>query len=70
MLSPRAIAMQGLGYGPRLVAMQGLWPVDSFGGLGLARQRVRVPRELMQADEDDVLLLIAAAHVAAIGRLQ
>lgn len=31
----RAIATQGLGYSARLVAVQGLWPVDvrvSFGG--------------------------------------
>lgn len=28
MLIPRAIALQGVGYPPRLLALQGLYPVD------------------------------------------
>ena len=28
MLSPRAIALQGIGFRPRLVALQGLYPQD------------------------------------------
>lgn len=71
MLSPRAIAVQGLGgYSRRLVAVQGLWPADDGGGgLVFGRRRVALPRALARIDEDDALLLLAAAHVAAMGRL-
>jgi len=30
-LNPRAVALQGLGRSPRLVAVQGLWPEESEG---------------------------------------
>lgn len=33
-LTPRAIATLGIGYGPRLVALLGLWPTGSKGGGG------------------------------------
>lgn len=29
-LSPRAVALQGLGFVPRLVALQGLWPASPY----------------------------------------
>jgi hypothetical protein len=32
MLNPRAIAVQGIGYSPRLVSVQGLWPVSVESG--------------------------------------
>ena len=62
-LSARSIALQGVGFGPRHVALQGLVPVAVFlpGG-----RRVRLPRAMVDAhklgaiDEDDSLLLIAA----------
>lgn len=62
-LNARSIALQGVGFGPRHVALQGLVPLVGFlpGG-----RRVRLPRALVAAhrlgaiDEDDSLLLIAA----------
>ncbi len=73
-LSPRAIAVQGLGYSTRLVAVQGLWPDAGTGGSGVLR--VRIPRRTVEAtrlrliDEDDTLLVIAGALTAGAGRLQ
>jgi hypothetical protein len=58
--------MQGLGRTSRLVAVQGLWPVQGFGS-GAGRGRFRVPDELidaqrrMQMGADELLLLIAGA---------
>jgi hypothetical protein len=47
-LSPRAIAVQGIGYTPRLVAVQGLWPFSAgdtdTGGGGRWRGRTRRAR--------------------------
>jgi hypothetical protein len=57
-LSPRLIAMDGLGGGPRLVAVRGLWPAaapvephhpDYSGGLRHRRRRRR--------EEDEAILL-------------
>jgi len=61
-LSPRAIAMQGLGSSTRLVAVQGLWPAGAaFTGAGISRsQRASVPltyaRARLIGDEDEILL--------------
>jgi hypothetical protein len=61
-LSPRAIAVQGLGFSPRLVAMQGLWPhATSFPNM--AARRIR---EQTQFNDDDEVLLLFAAAVAII----
>lgn len=30
MLDPRAIALEGLGFSPRLIAVRGLWPDDTI----------------------------------------
>jgi hypothetical protein len=57
-LKPRAIALQGVGYSPRLVAVQGLWPVEE------KRLEPPVTRHLPQRKkrrrdtDDDVLLFI------------
>jgi hypothetical protein len=72
-LSPRAIAVQGIGRSPRLVAVQGLWPDSAFAG---GRRRVRLPRELIDAqamrviDEDDTMLLLTVSLAAGAGLLQ
>ena len=73
-LSPRAIAVQGIGFSPRLVSVHGLWPdTGSYGG---GVRRMRLPRSLVDAqrialiDEDDVLLTIAAALSVGAGSLQ
>ena len=34
MISPRTVALQGIGSSALLVAVQGLWPVDSAGASG------------------------------------
>ena len=73
-LSPRAIAVQGIGRSPRLVAVQGLWPDSAF--TGGRRRRVRLPRELIDAqalrtiDEDDTMLLLTVSLAAGAGLLQ
>ncbi len=76
MLNPHAIAVQGLGYTPRLAAAQGLANVDivvppivvedTISGYG-ARPMVRVPVPsfVQLIDEDDLLLLCAAGMIAA-----
>ena len=65
MLSPRSIAMQGLGRGARHTALQGLVPETAappfVGGGGRPMRDVR-----RREDEDvEVLLYIVAAAVAA-----
>ena len=75
-LSPRAIALQGIGRPPRLVAVQGLWPDRATASGVYGVRRVRLPQPLIDAqarreiDEDDTLLLLAASVVAGCGRLQ
>jgi hypothetical protein len=63
MLSPRAIALQGLGFGVALVAMQGLLPIpapvsqfDTSVG-GSHRHDAPAARRLAQAREEDEALL-------------
>ena len=71
-LSPRAIAVQGLGFGPRLVSVHGLWPVAEppqppvFGG-----GRFPVPPDLLAGfrrrllAEDELMLMMASAILSA-----
>jgi hypothetical protein len=71
-LSPRAIAVQGLGFGQRLVSVHGLWPVAEtpqqpvFGG-----GRFPVPPDLLAGfrrrllAEDELLLMMASAILGA-----
>jgi len=72
MLSPRAIAVQGLGSGTRLVAMQGLWPAGTAvaprprGGRGMPD--LSYARKLQIGAEDE--LLMAATLAAWNGVLQ
>ena len=66
-LQPRAIAMHGLGYSPRLIAVQGLWPqgttLASVGGPRV----VRLPPNT--GADDDLLLLLAASMIIASNRM-
>ena len=69
MLSTRAIATQGLGFGPRLTAVQGLWPVES-GGSAPGRRGPRpdgMPsaRRLQAIDDEDALLLLITMAAGA-----
>jgi hypothetical protein len=71
-LSPRAIAAQGIGFSPRLVAVQGLWPAAEppqppvFGG-----GRFPVPPDLLAGfrrrllAEDELMLMMASALLGA-----
>jgi hypothetical protein len=70
-LPPRQVATQGIAprRGPRVLAVQGLWP-QPLGVASRGRQRVVVPAELTAAEEDETLLLIAAAAAAGLGVLQ
>jgi hypothetical protein len=56
MLNPRAIAVQGLGYGPRLVAVAGLWPVETDVTVLPVRRAFTPPKRRVK-HKDDVLLL-------------
>lgn len=65
MLSPRAIAVQGLGFSVALVAMQGLLPYqqpgggidNSVGGSHRHHEQTALRKLLAQAREEDELLL-------------
>ena len=61
-LDPRAVASQGIGFTPRLVAAQGLLPSQRrfIGGFTLPRSRTRLN------DDDEILLLIAAAFASGL----
>jgi hypothetical protein len=69
-LSQRAIAVQGLGFSTRLVAVQGLWPIAApqqvFGG-----GRFPVPPDLLAGfrrrllAEDELMLMMASAILGA-----
>ena len=61
-LDPRAIASQGIGFSPRLVAAQGLLPSEQrfVGGFPRARSNVTFN------DDDEILLLIAAAFASGL----
>lgn len=65
-LNPRAIATQGVGYSPRLKAVQGLWPELK---LTPVFERRRVKAQAQDINEDDALLLIAAGVAVSYGRL-
>lgn len=60
-LIPRAIAVQGVGYSARLVAMQGLWP---RGTTIVASSPRRVPMPSPIPADDDALLLLIASLIA------
>lgn len=60
-LNPRAIAVQGVGYSPRLLALQGLWPsrrVRLSGGTG-AGGAISDPNR--EAEELTLLAMLCAA---------
>jgi hypothetical protein len=62
-LSPRAIAVQGVGSAPRVLALQGLWPDVRQLPVG-GRRRVSIPAGLaLINDEDDMLLAVLAQAV-------
>ena len=69
-LSPRAIALQGLGFAPLLVAAQGLSPLAApsalvVGGGGTSFQAMadwQDPlQETLQREDDEILTLIMSA---------
>lgn len=75
MLSPRAIAVQGIGFSPRLVSVQGLWPFDIpvtppdigsslIGGVGGGTGRRRPEIIKRQRDDDDLALVLVQALYA------
>ena len=73
-LSPRAIALQGIGSVPRLVAVQGLWPAapanPPISGGGWSRQHDDHDDKLRKRlIEDDETLIFAIAAWAASRRL-
>lgn len=61
-LSPRAIATLGIGYGPRLTAALGLWPIaaepepqpSAWAAQGLGP--VRIQKRKRRQDEDILIL--------------
>lgn len=63
MLAPRAIALQGIGYRPRYVALQGLVPLDDtirpdvipYGRGGIVTP---VKKKRRRDRDDDVLLFL------------
>jgi hypothetical protein len=64
-LDPRAIALQGIGFAPQFVALQGLWEADvvdaqvpARGGSGLGRIRGRRPRIPVVLPDDDQPLIL------------
>ena len=71
MLNARAIAMQGIGFATRFVALQGFVVSDSASVA--AGRRLTVPRRIVDAqrlraiDEDDTMMMLAAAVAAAYG---
>ena len=66
-LNPRAIAAQGIGFTPRLVAVQGLWPVPDTGG-GFYTPSRRRARDIAKIDDEEILMLISL--VISSGLLQ
>ena len=59
-LNPRAIAVQGVGFQPRLVGLQGLWPVsdeptDPDPPVFAPRRR---KKQIRHDTDDDVLLFL------------
>lgn len=79
-LNPRAVAVQGIGFSPLLVALQGLLPSDEppqpvvIGPGGHPWHRHLVPGDLLVAQrqqliEEDELMLLILANCAAAGLL-
>lgn len=80
-LDPRAIAVQGVGFGPRLTALQGFYEVvveDVLAPMGvgsdarIARRRSEsdtfVPADVLaqqRLDEDEILLVMIARAVTS-----
>ncbi|HOX27360.1 MAG TPA: hypothetical protein PLL30_17585 [Candidatus Krumholzibacteria bacterium] len=69
MISPSRVAVQGIGYGARLVALQGFGllvdvpPVElptTTGGGGKSRRRVEFPRLDVYRENENLLLLVTA----------
>lgn len=63
MLNARAIALQGLGYGPRLVAVQGFaraTPPIAYpsGGTGRRAQPRKLPAKRRDRDDDVLMFLL------------
>ncbi len=84
MLDPRAIALQGIGFGPRLMAVQGFYEVvdqDILAPMGTgadARIAARksqsdtfVPADVlaMRRFDEDEILLVAIARAVTSGAL-
>ena len=71
MLTPLAIATQGLGYSQRLVAVQGLWesgvvvPPEVLAPFISMPRRVRVPSFVQLVEEDELMLMCAAGLLIA-----
>jgi hypothetical protein len=64
-LDPRAIALQGIGFAPQFVALQGLWEADEVaaqtpatGGSGLGRIRGRRGRRVPLLPDEDLPLIL------------
>jgi hypothetical protein len=67
-ISTRAIATQGLGFGPRLTSVNGLWPVESGGSAprrGPRPGEIISARRLQAIDEEDALLLLMTMTAGA-----
>ena len=76
MLSPRAIAVQGIGFTPRLVSVQGLWPYEipvvtppgagsNYAPGARSRGDYRRPETTKrQRDDDDLALMLVQALYA------
>jgi len=75
MLSPRAIAVQGIGFSPRLVSVQGLWPIEVpvtppdagsnyAPGAGRSTGYRRPEITKRQRDDDDLALVLLQALYA------
>lgn len=72
MLSPRAIATQGLGFTSSLVAVQGLGPVGvdvlppDPGIIGArTHRRIRIPSFVQLVEEDELMLMCVAGLLTA-----
>lgn len=56
-LDPKAIAQQGLGFGPRLIAVQGLWRVEPRVPVEPPFVHRSSQRKKRRRDSDDDVLL-------------
>ena len=74
MIDPLAIALQGIGFGPAQTVAQGLLDVpvtvvEPPQGGGAPRKNVRLVRDMVQSDDDEVmeLGLLAVLALEAVG---